>query len=99
MKNKKNKTYMFGVKITISFAPSLHYETIAQNEKEALVDAREFMENHIAQLSHKELLELVSGEITQGEYEIEKITTCSMGRASQYHSSSECKLCTEVEKK
>jgi len=56
----KNKTYMFGVKLTISLSPSFNYECVAKNEKDALVEAREFFQN-------------------------------------QYHSASECELCTKTE--
>jgi len=94
--SKKN-TYVYNPKITIAFHPSIHFECASPNSKEGLVEARKFLEEHVKNLTPKELTELLSVEIEHGEHEIKSIKTLSGGRANQYHSTAECKLCSETE--
>jgi len=94
---KATKTYMFTLSLTLSCCPTVT-EEVGVTQTEALTKAVLNYKEYFQKLSDKELLALIKQELGYGDVKIEtKIHNA--GRANQYHSPKECKLCTKWDDK
>lgn len=90
------KTYMVAIKRKVTVEAILYHEVIAESVAEAMEAAKEQeAENPI---SDKAWVFEAAYSIRNGESEMGKIHFECCGRASQYHSPAECKICRQVEK-
>lgn len=87
------KTYMVAAQLTIH--PVVYIEVIAESEAEAVAQVKED-KSKLAKL-HKKAFE-AEAKLEIDEASAEQMKIFGVGRAKQYHSSSECKLCSKVDK-
>lgn len=88
----KKKPYMVAMTKKITVESVLYFETLASNSKEA-----EFLaKKHLKETNSEEespWIEEAKLSLEHKEYKISKSKVKSVGESSNYHSSSECKIC------
>lgn len=90
---KKFKTYIVAIEKTFESNGIVFYETIAKNPKDALKEAKEAYRYDKSNIDRQLEDDVKDGGLTPLP---RKVKMTSLGKASQYHSKEECKLCKKV---